>query len=179
MIGGMVCKVRLALLHDKACRRSMCASATAPSSTPSALKILSWNIGLRGLEKLCSGSEECGAADTHGIARRLGFTSLGGMLHHLDADVICLQEVKLKQLGAPERAIALAEGFDSYFSLCRLQTPSTSYGRYAGVVTFCRTHCLARHAEEGVTGCATERSALDAEGRCVVTVISDLAILNV
>lgn len=151
----------------------------------SRLKITSWNIGLRGLERMCSSSDESGAADTHGISRRLGFGSLAGMLRALDADVVCLQEVKVKQLGAPERAIALAEGYDSYFSLCRTQTASTSYGRYAGVATFVRSRCLAHRAEEGVTGAlvslgpTADREGLDGEGRCVVTVIGDLAIVNV
>jgi hypothetical protein len=39
----------------------------------------------------------------------------------------------MAQLGAPERAVALAEGYDSFFALCRKHTPSTSHGRYAGV----------------------------------------------
>ena len=60
------------------------------------LKVVSWNIGLRGLEKLCA-DDAVGAADVHGISRRMGFGSLGGMLAALDADVVCLQEVKLKQ----------------------------------------------------------------------------------
>lgn len=158
------------------------ASSTIPSGR---LKILSWNIGLRGLERMCGSADESGVADTHGITRRVGFGSLAGMLRALDADVICLQEVKVKQLGAPERAIALAEGYDSYFSLCRAQMPSTSYGRYAGVATFVRSHCLAHRAEEGVTGAlvgggpSADREGLDGEGRCVITVLGDLAIVNV
>ena len=162
------------------------ASASADASTSSArLKITSWNIGLRGLDRMCGSADESGAADTHGISRRLGFGSLAGMLQALDSDVVCFQEVKVKQLGAPERAIALAEGYDSYFSLCRTQTPSTSYGRYAGVATFVRNRCLAHRAEEGVTGAlvsaglAADREGIDGEGRCVVTVIGDLAIVNV
>ena len=64
----------------------------------------------------------------------------------------CVLEVKLMVLGAPERALALEEGWDSYFSLCRVRTNSTSHGRYSGVATFCRTSCRPRMAEEGVTG---------------------------
>jgi exodeoxyribonuclease III len=137
-------------------------------------------------------------ADVHGISRRMGFGSLSALLRHLDADIVCLQEIKCAALGAPERAIALAEGYDSFFALCRTHTPSTSYGRYAGTATFVKTHCRPHRAEEGVTGVLlsgasssapavpslalpnepTERE-LDGEGRCVLTVHGDLALLNV
>ena len=160
------------------------------------LKIVSWNIGLRGLQQLCSSKEgEVGAADVHGIARRTGFGSLSAMLQHFDADIVCLQEHKLAAFGAPERAVALADGYDSFFSICRSSTPSTSFGRYAGVATFCRTACRPWRVEEGLTGvlarpagtaAAAARSIddardreLDGEGRAVVTVHSDLAIVNV
>ena len=96
------------------------------------LRVTSWNVGLHGLQALCSKSG-VGATDTHGIRRVQGFGSLLSLLEALDADIICLQEVKLSQLGGPERSLALAEGWESYFSLCRKQTPSTSFGRYAGV----------------------------------------------
>ena len=167
------------------------------------LKIVSWNIGLRGLEKLCSSCSEESSADVHGITRRAGFGSLLSMLRALDADVVCLQEVKMRALGAPERALALAEGWESYFAICRTQNSSTSYGRYAGVATFCRVgRCAASRAEEGVTGvlgrrgiaaggafagdvaasgvaCDAADRELDGEGRCVTTVHGDLAIVNV
>lgn len=158
------------------------------------LKIVSWNIGLRGLQQLCSAkATDLGAADVHGISRRMGFGSLGAMLQHLDADIVCLQEIKCAALGAPERAIALAQGYESFFSLCKTQNASTSFGRYAGTATFCKTRVLPNRAEEGVTG-VLGRSAspwyvpadgepsereLDGEGRCVLTVHGDLAILNV
>eukprot|EP00966_Prymnesium_polylepis_P108430 2510163-Prymnesium_polylepis.1 len=178
------------------------AAATAAAGTPGpsgALRVVSWNIGLRGLEKLCvaAGNDR---ADVHGISRRAGFGSLSALLAELDADIVCLQEVKLRQLGAPERHLALIDGWDSYFGLCRTQTPSTSHGRYAGVATFCRSACRARLAEEGVTGIlapsagggsvghADELAArfsrdalreIDGEGRCMLTVHGDLAIFNV
>ena len=108
------------------------------------LKIVSWNIGLRGLQQLCSAkATDLGAADVHGISRRMGFGSLGAMLQHLDADIVCLQEVKMAQLGAPERAIALAQ--DSLILLLTVQdaeNASTSFGRYAGTATFCKTRVL-------------------------------------
>ena len=117
------------------------------------LKIVSWNIGLRGLQQLCTSKEtDTMPADVHGISRRMGFGSLSALLRHLDADIVCLQEIKCAALGAPERAIALAEGYDSFFALCRTHTPSTSFGRYAGTATFVKTHCRPHRAEEGVTG---------------------------
>ena len=168
------------------------------------LKIVSWNIGLRGLQQICTSKEtDVMPADVHGVSRRMGFGSLSALLQHLDADIVCLQEIKCAALGAPERAIALAEGYDSFFSLCRTHTPSTSYGRYAGTATFVKTHCRPHRAEEGVTGvlsraCSSSACSasapsmpgpalpnepserdLDGEGRCVLTVHGDLAVLNV
>lgn len=155
------------------------------------LKIVSWNIGLRGLEKLCADEDCSGTPDTHGIRRRSGFAGLEGLLEALGhPDILCLQEVKLRELGAPERPIALAAGYESYFGLCRTQTANTSFGRYAGVATFCKLSCQACRAEEGITGALTashEAPAsvmssdrdVDNEGRCVITVHGDLAILNV
>ena len=111
-------------------------------------------MGLRGLAMMCSpnSSDALGPADCHGIRRKQSYGGLGPLLRTVDADIVCLQEVKLKELGAPERALALEEGWDSYFSLCRVRTNSTSHGRYSGVATFCRTSCRPRMAEEGVTG---------------------------
>ena len=40
-----------------------------------ALRIVSWNVGLRGLKELCS-TQGSSAPDVHGIARRQGFGSL-------------------------------------------------------------------------------------------------------
>ena len=88
----------------------------------------------------------------HGIRRRVGFGSLAGLLDALDADIICLQEVKMAALGALERCLAITEGWDSYFAICRTQEPRTSYGRYAGVATFCRSGVRPHAAAEGVTG---------------------------
>ena len=182
------------------------ASAASSDDTPAILRVVSWNIGLRGLTQLCTAKAESSAADVHGISRGLGFGSLAGLLRAVDADIVCLQEVKMAQLSSMERAIALAEGYDSFFSLCRAQTPSTSYGRYAGVATFVRTAFRPHTAEEGVTGVLARGGAaakpaadppddffaslaagpddelsereIDSEGRCVVTVHGDLAICN-
>ena len=154
--------------------------------TMAPLRIVSWNIGLRGLDKLCNEEADSGGPDTHGICRRAGFGGLPTLLRDLGyPDILCLQEVKLRQLGALERNLALADGYESYFGLCRIQTPSTSFGRYAGVATFCKMTCQAHRAEEGVTGSlaspqgAATVDPLDGEGRCVVTVHGDLAVLNV
>jgi len=148
---------------------------------------------------MCSpnSSDALGPADCHGIRRKQSYGGLGPLLRAVDADIVCLQEVKLKELGAPERALALEEGWDSYFSLCRVRTNSTSHGRYSGVATFCRTSCRPRMAEEGVTGELAPASGgvghtarvneafgssrlqeLDGEGRGVITLHGDLALFN-
>ena len=95
-------------------------SRTTPAKTVFDLRIVSWNIGLRGLERLCSSvrGDQIGAADTHGIQRKQAYGSLESLLAVLDADIVCLQEVKLRELGAPERRLALIAGWESYFSLC-------------------------------------------------------------
>ena len=163
------------------------AAPAPPASQPgssAALRIVSWNIGLRGLHELCT-SCGTGPPDVHGIRRRVGFGSLASLLSEMDADIVCFQEVKLRELGAPERALALADGWDSHFALCRAQNAHTSYGRYAGTATFSRTACRPRLAEEGVTGAyapsrgavgqdeelaqslsESERREIDSEGRC-------------
>ena len=105
----------------------------------------------------------------------------------------------MRELGAPERALALADGWESYFSLCRVRSASTSHGRYSGVATFCRTACRPRAAEEGASGVLAPAAArgavghtarvaaefsgarlleLDGEGRAVITVHGDLAVFN-
>ncbi|KAL3928357.1 MAG: hypothetical protein SGPRY_002419 [Prymnesium sp.] len=175
----------------------MSCPAVSPSSSDPPIRIVSWNIGLRGLEKLCA-SVGGDRADVHGISRRASFGSLAALLGEVDADVVCLQEVKLKQLTAAERHLALADGWESYFSLCRVRTPRTCHGRYAGVATFCRARVAPRLAEEGVTGVLAaaqggagyteevdarfsreEQLVIDGEGRCLLTIHGDLAIFNI
>jgi len=108
------------------------------------LRVVSWNIGLRGLATLASSTAASfDAPDVHGISRRQSFGSLAALLAALDADIVCFQEVKLREM---ERHLALVDGWDSYFSLCRAREPRTSGGRYAGVATFCRTGCRPRRA---------------------------------
>ena len=185
---------------------SCAASASAAPPAPARdLKIVSWNVGLRGLPVMCSphASDQYGAADCHGIRRKQSYGGLRQLLEATDADIVCLQEVKMRELGAHERALALADGWDSYFSLCRVRSAGTSHGRYSGVATFCRTACRPRAAEEGVSGVLAQQSAtsaaaggvghaervaadlapsrmseLDGEGRGVITVHGDLAIFN-
>lgn len=186
---------------SSSCSQPSTSSQPAPAATASSeLRIATWNVGLRGLAMMCSpnSSDALGPADCHGIRRKQSYGGLGQLLRAVDADIVCLQEVKLKELGAPERALALEEGWDSYFSLCRVRNASTSHGRYSGVATFCRTACRPRLAEEGVSGALapsagggvghTARVAeafapsrlheLDGEGRAVITVHGDLAIFN-
>eukprot|EP00962_Isochrysis_galbana_P045615 scaffold18035_cov106-Isochrysis_galbana.AAC.5 len=70
--------------------------------------------------------------------------TIQAVLSAVDADIVCLQEVKLGSLGAAERRLALCDGWDSFFAL--------SAGRkYAGVATFCRHQLRPSAVAEGLT----------------------------
>ncbi|KAK3233126.1 hypothetical protein CYMTET_56558, partial [Cymbomonas tetramitiformis] len=147
------------------------------------MRIVTWNIGLRGLRTLCSPHHANQySEDSHGIRKKVSYGSLVALLNSLNADIICLQETKVSRSDL-ERDLALAPGWDSYFSCCRLRAG------YSGVATFCRSEYAPIRAEEGFTGTldggardnpvgpygtlATEYNRrqladLDLEGRCVV-----------
>jgi len=57
------------------------------------LRVVSWNVGLRGLRGVCdpASAAKRGAPDTHGVCRNLSFGNLKTLLASLDADVVCLQ----------------------------------------------------------------------------------------
>ena len=56
-------------------------STAAAAAPPRELRVVSWNGGLRGLEKLCKpGAEATGPPDVHGIRRKQSYGSLAGVL---------------------------------------------------------------------------------------------------
>ena len=57
------------------------------------------------------------------------------VLDHFDADIVCFQETKVTRdkLG---HDIALVDGYDAYFSFCRVK------GGYSGVATYVRTAAI-------------------------------------
>lgn len=145
------------------------------------LRILSWNVnGLSAVLKRLYGP-----AGT--ISRFL--EDVGA-----NADIICLQETKLRktELASAAHMLAAADGWDSFFSC------SNSPRGYSGTATFCRTGvCLPFAAESGFSGLAdgglsahTDLTAggafsieelrnLDSEGRVVVTDHGAFVLYNV
>ncbi|XP_044124607.1 DNA-(apurinic or apyrimidinic site) endonuclease 2 isoform X1 [Bufo gargarizans] len=122
------------------------------------MKIVSWNInGIR--------------------ATRVGLKEI---LDSLDADIICLQETKVTR-DLLEEPVAIVEGYNSYFSFCRVRSG------YSGVATFCKNTTTPLAAEEGLSGqlnghkgsigcygnteefSEEELLSLDQEGRAVIT----------
>ncbi len=175
------------------------------------MRIVSWNVGLRGLKSLCAGTGEkrYGAPDTHGIAKLSTYGSLPNLLEGLEADVVCLQEIKTSDRPHEDLASELAscEDWLAFFAPCRKR------GGYAGCATFVRRRYTPVHAEEGLTGlhdrfgggsgragppgASTQGSAiafrddvlrefperdlsdLDGEGRCVITDHGLFVLVNV
>jgi hypothetical protein len=81
---------------------------TATTTTPGGevdrtLRVVSWNVGLRGLRGVCdpASAAKRGAPDTHGVCRNLSFGSLKMLLTSLDADVVCLQVRVCRVQGDP------------------------------------------------------------------------------
>ncbi|KAI8576033.1 hypothetical protein K450DRAFT_258577 [Umbelopsis ramanniana AG] len=96
------------------------------------------------------------------------------LLDALDADIICLQEIKCRRTKVTKE-FAIVDGYDAYFSFSR-----SKHG-YSGVAVYVRQPLKPISAEEGITGywtqhetfepslaIATDSMVLDAEGRCVV-----------
>ncbi|XP_053552004.1 DNA-(apurinic or apyrimidinic site) endonuclease 2 [Bombina bombina] len=122
------------------------------------MKIVSWNInGIR--------------------ATRAG---LKEVLDSLDADIICLQETKVTR-DLLDEPTAIVEGYNSYFSFCRVRSG------YSGVATYCKSATTPWAAEEGLSGLLNnnkgpigcygnveefseeELQSLDQEGRALLT----------
>mmetsp|Transcript_20964 Transcript_20964/g.73960 ORF Transcript_20964/g.73960 Transcript_20964/m.73960 type:complete len:594 (-) Transcript_20964:291-2072(-) len=138
-------------------------------------RIVSWNVGLRGLRAL--------VRDVYG-------GSLARMLDELGADILCLQETKLTRQTLSEDLVVVP-GYTCYHSLNRQGLA------YCGVATYCRRSLTPCRAEDGFTGslvkgtseqrilpyaeapASVDLRALDLEGRCVVTDHRDFVLLNV
>ncbi|KAL0037867.1 hypothetical protein WJX79_002785 [Trebouxia sp. C0005] len=76
------------------------------------MKIVTWNVN--GLKAV--------------LNRRFG--SIRSLLQYLKADVVCIQETKLSKADVERfRELAICEGWDSYFSFCRIR------GGYAGLIS--------------------------------------------
>ena len=145
------------------------------------LRILSWNVnGLSAVLKRLYGPSGT-------ITKFLN--DIGA-----NADIVCLQETKLRksELAAGAHQLATAQGWDSFFSC------SNSPRGYSGTATFCRTGiCLPFSAEIGFTGLAEggqsahsdmtaggdfpieELRNLDSEGRVVITDHSAFVLFNI
>lgn len=127
------------------------------------MRILTWNVnGLRAV-----------ASSKRGGLREL--------LDSTQADIICLQETKLRR---PELTaeVALSEGWESFFDFSVHKTG------YSGVATFCKAWCAPRAAQRGLVGpsaahvahlAADEIEALDQEGRCIMTDHGAFVLFNV
>ena len=108
------------------------------------LRIVSYNVGLRGLRKLAlqpdvalhagtaSDAGERGRGDAHGVVRRAGYGGLENFLTVLcpvqvSRSIVCVQEVKVAQ-SKLSADMALARDYDSFFCL--------GASAYAGVGVF-------------------------------------------
>ncbi|KAM7250608.1 hypothetical protein ACFE04_022491 [Oxalis oulophora] len=141
--------------------------------------------------------------NVNGLRQRVSqFGSLRKLLDSFDADVVCIQETKLRRQELTSD-LAIADGYESFFSCTR--TFDKGRTGYSGVATFCRVKsafssnevALPVDAEEGITGllecsrgekCGKEveegefsRDELlkvDSEGRCVITDHGHFVLFN-
>ncbi|KAK4585301.1 hypothetical protein RGQ29_022817 [Quercus rubra] len=141
--------------------------------------------------------------NVNGLRSRISqFGSLHKLLTSFDADIICLQETKLRRQELTAD-LAMADGYESYFSCTR--TVDKGRTGYAGVATFCRVKsafsshevALPIAAEEGFTGllenslngkgeahegledfAKDDLLKVDNEGRCVVTDHGHFVLFN-
>lgn len=147
--------------------------------------IASWNVGLFGLRSLCRRDDPSSrTTDQHGVRRRRGYGSIGGVLSGLPrrCDVVCFQETKLtSRLDVSDVGRDNDCEWDSTHSVCSLRGKEG----YSGVAVYWRCKELCPVAiEEGVCGSIGSSSifansaaafsdepdkqkALDGEGRCV------------
>ena len=112
----------------------------ADGAHPAALRVVSFNIGLKGLHKTLE-ETACG--------------SLARLLELLRADVLCLQETKHAAATLREPA-AIAAGYTSFFSANRASDA------YAGVATVACSRLPTLAVCEGLTGCLRGAAAASA-----------------
>jgi AP endonuclease 2 len=97
----------------------------APSTTrPVPLRVVTWNIGLRGLKNL--------VFDQHGGSLASVFALCG------NPDILCLQETKTTkpELAKWAEALVRVPGIYGFFAFNRRGTG------YSGVVTYCKTTAM-------------------------------------
>ncbi|OMO57044.1 Exodeoxyribonuclease III xth [Corchorus capsularis] len=142
--------------------------------------------------------------NVNGLRQRISqFGSLLKLLNSFDADIICIQETKLRRQELTAD-LAIADGYESFFSCTR--TSDKGRTGYSGVATFCRVKsafssveaALPIAAEEGFTGllgCSRkdeeaevaegleefsreELLKVDSEGRCIITDHGHFVLFN-
>ncbi|XP_034223268.1 DNA-(apurinic or apyrimidinic site) lyase 2 isoform X3 [Prunus dulcis] len=141
--------------------------------------------------------------NVNGLRPRIAqFGSLLKLLNSLDADIICVQETKLRRQELTADLV-MAEGYESFFSCTR--TSEKGRTGYSGVATFCRVKsafssdevALPVAAEEGFTGLLEigkgemaaaaegleefskdELLKVDGEGRCIITDHGHFVLFN-
>lgn len=118
---------------------------------PTRLRIVSWNIGLRGLQRTLNV-----VADG----------KLEKLCRMLQADMLCLQEVKSTRADLTQE-IALADGHTSFFSCNR------AFTQYSGVATIVADHVGTISMQEGLTGILAGATDSDAAAAARVTVSSE------
>lgn len=145
--------------------------------------------------------------NVNGLRPRIAqFGSLLKLLDSFDADIICIQETKLRRQEL-RADLVIADGYESFVSCTR--TSEKGRTGYSGVATFCRVKsafssnevALPVRAEEGFTGLLEssqegkgtmaavaegleefsieELLKLDSEGRCIVTDHGHFVLFNI
>jgi AP endonuclease-2 len=111
--------------------------APTGTSNTGVIRVLSWNIGLKALKN---------------TLQTVSQGSLASLLLILKADILCLQETKLANVGELTELTALAPGYTSFFHCNR------KHEAYAGVATIVRDGIPIVCVNEGVTGALTTRN---------------------
>ncbi|XVF59775.1 hypothetical protein PTKIN_Ptkin07bG0303100 [Pterospermum kingtungense] len=156
------------------------------------------------MEKLSYEEMKIVTYNVNGLRQRISqFGSLLKLLNSFDADIICVQETKLRRQEITAD-LAIADGYESFFSCTR--TSDKGRTGYSGVATFCRVKsafssveaALPIAAEEGFTGllgCSRKDEAasvaegleefsreellkVDSEGRCIITDHGHFVLFN-
>ncbi|KAL0037864.1 hypothetical protein WJX79_002626 [Trebouxia sp. C0005] len=126
------------------------------------MKIVTWNVN--GLKAV--------------LNRRFG--SIRSLLQYLKAVVVCIQETKLSKADVERfRELAICEGWDSYFSFCRIR------GGYAGLISqnsmvgSSERICFPDDQVFWNRFSKEHLEQIDNQGRCVITDHGMFVLLNV